>query len=77
MTTLPVETAQPTIAAPPPIPTPQPLAPAESLSVETVVATPMPPVSANALALRDVSAPVTVSQPVQRPVLVVATRSSR
>jgi len=85
LTTLPVETAQPTIAAPPPawltalppIPTLQPLAPAESQSVETVVATPVPPVSANAPALRDVSAPVTVSQPVQRPVPVVTTRSSR
>lgn len=85
LTTLPVETTHPTIAAPPPawltapppIPTLQPLAPAGSQNVETVVATPMPPVSANAPALRDVSAPATVSQPAQRPVPVVTTRSSR
>ena len=101
LSTLPVETAQPTITAPPPawlmapppIPTLQPLIavvqppapPAPEAVVvnpappapEAVVVNPAPPVSANAPALRDVSAPVTVSQPVQRPVPVVTTRSSR
>ena len=101
LSTLPVETVQPTITAPPPawlmapppIPTLQPLIavvqppapPAPEAVVvnpappapEAVVVNPAPPVSANAPALRDVSAPVTVSQPVQRPVPVVTTRSSR
>lgn len=101
LSTLPVETAQPTITAPPPawlmapppIPTLQPLIavvqPPAPLAPEAVVVNPAPlapeavvinpalPVSANPPALRDISAPVTVSQPVQRPVPVVTTRSSR
>jgi len=89
LSTLPVETVQPTITAPPPawlmapppIPTLQPLIavvqPPAPPAPEAVVVNPAPPVSANAPALRDVSAPVTVSQPVQRPVPVVTTRSSR
>ncbi len=101
LSTLPAETVQPTITAPPPawlmapppIPTLQPLIavvqppapPAPEAVVvnpappapEAVVVNPAPPVSANPPALREVNAPVTVSQPEQRPVPVVTTRSSR
>ncbi len=101
LTTLPVETVQPTITAPPPawlmssppIPTLQPLIavvqppapPAPEAVVvnpappapEAVVVNPAPPVSVNPLVLREVNAPVIVSQPQQRPVPVVTTRSSR